>query len=262
MTSPCTIQSVDRALRLLEYLAKNNGTATLTELSKGVGLPSSTVHRFLSTLVNSGYIAQDNESGKYVLGLEILSLSSALLATMDERKLALPLLVRLAQITGETANLCVRDGTDVVYIEKAEPDSSVRVFSRIGKRAPVHATGVGKLFLSDLPPYKLTVLFESGSLPILTKNTCASLDDLLPELELTRKQGYAFDLEECEVGARCVAAPVRDHRGRIVCGLSVSGPTRRLTKQRMHAEILPLVLNASYELSAKLGFKNRSFTEG
>lgn len=253
-----TIQSVDRAFRLLEYLAEKGGCASLTELSKGLDLPGSTVHRFLASLMNLGYVDQDDESGKYTLGLKVLTLSSVLLATMDERKFALPIMQKLMTATGETVNLTVRDGIEVVYIEKVEPDSLVRVFSRIGKRAPVHATGVGKLFLCDLPQYEVIELFKDNALPKLTENTIGSIEELLTELELVRKRGYGLDREECEIGARCVAVPIRNHRGQVMYGLSVSGPTHRLPDERM-PEILGMALDAAYALSVKLGYQGKYF---
>ncbi len=255
--NPNGIQSLGRAFRILEYIGDHDNDVSLSTLSKKLGLPPSTVHRFLASLMSIGYVIQDEFTGHYGLGLKFLSLSSSILATLDERRIAQPTLAWLVEQTGETANLVVRDGLEVVYVEKAEPKSMVRAFSRIGKRAPAHATGVGKLFLSQLPAYEIADLYQSSELPQLTPNTISTLDRLVKELARIQQQGYALDLEECEVGARCVAAPVVNHVGKIICAISISGPTNRLTKERMVRELVPIVQKGAYDLSQKLGYDHR-----
>ena len=248
------IQSIERAFRILEFIGDNDNSASLSVLSKKLGLPASTVHRFLSSLISLGYVVQDEFTGHYGLGLKFLALSSSLLATLDERRIAQPTLTWLVEKTGETANLVVRDGMEVVYVEKAEPTSMVRVFSRIGKRAPAHATGVGKLFLSQLPAWEVADLYQSSTLPQLTPHTISSLDKLIKELARIQQQGFALDMEECEIGARCVAAPVVNHSGKIICAISVSGPANRLSQDRMIKELVPIVQEGAASLSQKLGY--------
>lgn len=248
-----SVQVIDRCFAILEEIAKNNGEAALALLAKSLDLPHSTIHRILSTLIRLGYVEQDPSTGRYRLGLKLLSISSVILENLDLRRIARTHLVDLMRETGETANLVVLDRDEVVYIEKVETQASVRVFSLIGKRAPVHVTGAGKVLLSELGQQDVIDILRSRGMPKLTRHSITELPAMLDELAIVRKQGYAFDDEECEVGARCVAAPVRNHTGRIVAAMSVSGPSSRLTPDGLRA-IAPTVAKAAARLSGALGF--------
>lgn len=248
-----SVQVIDRCFAILEGIAKNNGEAALAYLSRSLDFPHSTVHRILSTLIQIGYVEQDPVTGHYRLGLKVLLLSSVILQNLDLRRIARDYLDGLMRETGETANLVVLDRDEVVYIEKVETQASVRVFSLIGKRAPVHVTGAGKVLLSELGQQDAIDILRSRGMPKLTRNSITELPAMLDELAIVRKQGYAFDDEECEVGARCVAAPVRNHTGRIVAAMSVSGPSSRLTPEGL-GRIAPTVVKAAARLSGALGF--------
>lgn len=250
------VQSVERALSLMDALGEERGEVGIAELSKRVGLHVSTAHRLLTTLVAKGYCRQSPETGRYALGGKLFRLGEASLGQMDLSRTARPFLARLCEETGETANLVVLDGRDALYLGKAESPQNLRIFSRIGHRAPLHCTAVGKILLAYRPPEARAALLGRGPLKALTRHTNTSRKGLLAELTRVRDQGYALDLEECEEGAACLAVPVLGAGGQIEAALSVSGPSVRMTPQRL-AELAPLLCRAGQALSLQLGFGGR-----
>ncbi len=250
------VQSVVRALRLIDALSARRGEIGIAELSGQVGLHVSTVHRLLTTLVQQGYCRQSPETGRYALGAKVSSLAESYLGQTDLRQAARPFLERLCRETGETANLVTLDGREALYLDKAESPQNLRIFSRIGHRAPLYCTAVGKVLLAHRPWPEGRALIGRGSLKALTRRTNTSLDALKRELERVRAEGFAVDLEECEEGACCLAVPVLNGQGCIEAALSVSGPSVRMTSKRLRA-LVPLMRSLGEELSARLGFGPR-----
>ncbi len=249
------VKSTEKIFKILEELAKNNGKMKLKDLSSTLGYPPSTTHRLLNTLIELGYVEQDQHSSGYNLGVKILSLAASSLNGLDLGQVSYPHLCNLRDETGETANIAINDHNESLYIQKAESTATVRVFSLIGKRAPLHATGVGKVMLADIPSEEVEEIIEKTGLPRITDKTITTLDALKEELQLIKDRGYAYDNEECELGAFCVAAPVRDYTGRVIASISVSVPTNRLNAQ-MRKKLIKGVTTESVKLSAKLGFNN------
>jgi DNA-binding IclR family transcriptional regulator len=247
-----TVQSVVRALTLLDALGDSRGEVGVAELSKRVGFHVSTAHRILATLVVHGYARQNSDTGRYALGAKAFHLAESYLAQMDLRRIVRPGLERLGQETGETANLVIRDGREALYLDKVESPQSLRIFSRIGRRAPLHCTAAGKLILADKPKAEVDALLGRGPLEPLTKHTVTSIPQLRRELLKIREQGYALDREECEEGGCCIAAPLRNASCRVEAALSVSGPTLRLTPARLE-ELIPIVCRIAREVSVQLG---------
>lgn len=252
------VKSLDRSFQVLEEIARNHGEASLTTLAKNLQLPPSTIHRILSSLIQLGYVVQNVKNGNYYLGLKILHLSRSVLENLNIRDIAKEILKELMEKTGETANLVVLDGNEAVYIEKAESHSSVRYFSLIGQRAPLSVTGVGKVLLSEMARHDVIKILKEKGMPKLTPNSITDLNTFLDELDRVKKQGYAFDKEECELGARCVAAPVRDHTGRIVAAISVSGPANRITLEKLN-ELTNTIKNYALKISYELGYLEENF---
>lgn len=251
------VNSVIKTFAILEELSKNK-SIKLTELSRKLGYPSSTTHRFLTSLIDLGYVIQDGDSGEYSLGVKILSLGNSVLQNLDLRKIAYPFLEKLRDKTGETANLVVLDKDEALYIEKVESGASVRVFSLIGRRAPVHATGVGKVLLADLAwPDVISILTKKG-MKKLTKNTITDSNEFMEELHKVRQRGYAIDDEECEEGVMCIAAPIKDHTGKTKACISVSGPKGRINEKR--EKIFNVVVLNARELSISLGYKSEEIS--
>jgi DNA-binding IclR family transcriptional regulator len=247
------IQSVDRAAQILAQLAGRGGCASLADLARDLELSRSTVHGLLATLRRHGLIAQD-EDGRYVLGLKLFELGSLAVSRLDLRQVAGPVLERLVDQFHETVHLVLGDGLDVVYIDKRESPQSMTIVSQVGHRLPAYCTGVGKAMLAFKPEPEIDDLLNKVVLLPRTKNTITDKIALKSYLAEVRACGYALDNEEIIEGLRCVAAPIRDHTGQVVAALSVSGPSVRLTAEKI-AQIIPTVVKGAADISRQLGYR-------
>lgn len=236
-------QSVERAFALLDVLARSGETVSLSQLAAEVQLPLPTIHRFLRTLLALGCVRQLPDR-RYALGAELIRLGNA--ANQGVGRLAQPWLRRLAEELGESANMAVLDGPMVTYIGQAQSRNSMRMFTEVGRRAPAHATGVGKAMLATLTDVELDkVLGLAGAVV----GGGPDRSDLLDELAKVRTVGYAVDDEEQELGVRCFAVAVP---GAVTpVGVSVSGPTSRLD-DAFAARAVPLLTAAVDEIAAAL----------
>ena len=246
-------QSVMRAFALLEALAAAGTPCRLQDLARATALNPSTALRFLSTLQDLGYVEQD-EGRRYFLTCRLCALAAKVPDGADLRELCLPRLRQLAGQLGESACLAIERDRAVVYVAVAEgPDQMVKSMQRIGNVAPIHCTGIGKLFLLNYSEGELDDLIAAKGLPRFTAHTITNKQALLAELAAIRRRGYALDDEECEIGARCVALPVRDFTGKIAAGFSVTGPSGRIT-DRFISTHLPALTQTAAALSEKLGW--------
>lgn len=217
------VQSVDRALDVLETLAAAEVALGVGELARAVNLPQGTTHRLLRSLEQRGYVHQD-ASRKYSVGTAALRLGDA--AQQSVARSAKPYLQQLVAISGESANLAVLEGNDVVYVAQAPSPHSLRMFTEVGRHVTPHSTAVGKVLLAALSRERALAVLRRTGLSRHTENTIVDLDALLAELDLTQERGWGVDEGEQEVGVRCVAVPVAQ-RGRVVASLSLSGPVAR-----------------------------------
>ncbi len=255
--SKTTVQSVERTLDILEALA-GMGEAGIGQLSARVVLHASTVHRLLSTLIARGYVRQNPESGRYLLGLKPLDVARAVRDHLDLRMESMPILQELMRKSGETANLAVLDNHQIVYLEQASsPGWMLRMFVQVGARAPLHSTASGKVLLAALRDDELRQMLHSYPLLPFATRTIVDASVLMSELEEVRLQGYATDYGEQEEGVSCIAAPVRDFSGQVVAAISISGPWIRITPERV-PHLVPLVQEACVRLSAALGYSATS----
>jgi IclR family acetate operon transcriptional repressor len=240
------VQSVNRAFDLLQLIAVTDGAA-LSELAAASGLPESTIHRILRSLVDSGHVLQLS-SRRYTLGPRMVGLGQSGARTLDAW--TRPHLTRLAEQTGETANLAMLDRGQVVYLAQASSRRhTVRMFTEVGSRVPAHCTGVGKALLADLPPQAARDLAASEGMPASTRHTITDPDVLVEELRRIRAVGHAVDDEEQELGVRCVAVVVP----RVpASAISVSGPASRMTRAVV-GRLVPVVRAAARDLSGDLG---------
>ena len=250
------VKSVDRALHLIEIMAEEKKELELTELCKKTHINTTTLYRLLQTLQSRGFVAQNAHTGRYRLGLKILELGQAVSEQIQLRRIVLPFLQELMEKTGETANLVTLDEGEAIYMEKVESPASLRTFHRIGTQAPAHATGVGKVLLAALPSEKVTEIIKRKGLSKLTENTITSPENLQKELEKIRENGFAMDNEECEVGAKCIAAPIRDYTNQVVAAVSVSGPSARLSEEGLN-ELVGVVKETASKISQKIGYRGR-----
>ncbi|MDX8054912.1 IclR family transcriptional regulator [Lentzea sp. BCCO 10_0798] len=248
--SAAQVQSVDRAISVLELLAQ--GEAGITEIAGELGVHKSTVSRLVSVLEARGLVEQLGERGKYAIGFGVVRLAGAATGRMDLTKLGQPVCQTLADTFGETVNIAVHDAGVAINITQARGSAAVSAVNWIGQRTPLHATSSGKILLAFLPPDERKRLV---SLPLdsYTENTLVDGDRLLAELETVASQGFAACFEELELGLHAVAVPVRGHRGEVVAAMSASGPSYRLSRQRV-AEIVPAMSAAAADLSAQLGY--------
>ncbi|MBS7526197.1 IclR family transcriptional regulator [Fusibacter paucivorans] len=231
-----TIQSVDRALSIIELLYEQDMELGVTEIAARSGLHKSTAFGLISTLDARGYITQNPQTGKYKLGLKFLEISSKIVDSIDERQIIRPYLEELSRKFGETVHYAVVDNDMVVYVDKVESPRSLVMKSYIGKRNPLHCTGVGKCMLAYMDDAVRDEIIERG-LDKYTENTITDPTLLRRELDFIRRNGYSIDDEEIELGLRCVAAPILDLRGNLIGGISISGPEMRMSEDRVQALI-------------------------
>jgi DNA-binding IclR family transcriptional regulator len=225
-----SIQVIERMMDLLDALARVQDPVNLKRLANVTGLHPSTAHRILNVLVEYRMIDRV-EPGTYRLGVRLLELGNLVKSRINLRQEALPYMQALHQELHETVNLSVRQGDEIIYVERLHSDrSAMRVVHLIGARAPLHITAVGKLFLLEDGAERNREYAARTGLPVFTKNTIRDMAGLAKELERIRKYGYAFDHEEAEKGVSCIGAGIHDDEGRLVAGLSLSAPSNRLDK--------------------------------
>ncbi|ROR32406.1 IclR family transcriptional regulator [Inmirania thermothiophila] len=243
----CSIQVLERTNALLDALARHAEPTALKVLAAETGLPPSTASRILACLAAFGLVQRDGR-GHYALGVKLLQLASRVHARLDLRREARPVMEALRDELGETVNLTVREGDEVIYIERVTSRRAVRVEQVIGTRAPLHVTAVGKVFLAEEDEAAVAGYVERTGLRPFTPRTITDPVQLALELAEVRRRGYATDREEAEAGVGCIAVPVRDSLGVVVAALSVSAPVERL-----RPEWSGRVIAAGRELSARLG---------
>jgi IclR family transcriptional regulator, KDG regulon repressor len=251
------VQTIERVSQILDMVGRSPQGMSIKDLSIGLELPKGTIHRLLSSLSYFGYIRQNTETKNYFLGLKLMELGVLLGDQLDLRKVAEPILGDLAETTGETAHMVILDMGKVVYIEKTEPRQtagSLKMVSRVGSRNPLHCCGVGKVLLAQFSEEELNNLIREKGLPQRTANTVIDPKLLREHLKIVKRQGFAIDDEENELGIRCVAAPVFDGKGRPVAAISVSGPALRVTKKLIQDVLKKEVMKAASEISKRLGF--------
>jgi DNA-binding IclR family transcriptional regulator len=259
-STPTPIRSVAHSLKLVDALAAGDQGRGVTELSGTLRLAKSTVYRLLQTLVGHGYVVQDPASGRYHLGLKFLELGALVSNRLSILTIARPHLQRLMEATNETVHLGLLEGIEVVYADKIECSRTIRMYSRVGRRSPLHCTALGKALLAHQPEATLRELLRTR-LQRQTARTITTAQALRAELQQVRKQGYADDNEEFEEGLRCLAAPIRDHTGTVAASLGIAGPAARVEAARL-PELIKLVRDAAEAVSAALGYREVDSLEG
>lgn len=247
---PIAIQVIERAMRLLDALAAQPDPVTLKELSATTGLHASTAHRILNDLVVGRYVERV-DNGLYQLGMRLLELGSLVKGRLNVREAAISAMRSLHKLTGQTINLSVQQGDEIVYIDRAWSErSGMQVVRAIGGRAPLHLTSTGKLFLSTADARQVRAYALRTGLAGHTRNSLTDLDRLERELALVRRHGYARDNEELELGVRCIAAGIFDDTGKLVAGLSISAPAERLQDDWIKA-----LVDTAASISEALGYE-------
>lgn len=247
-----TIGSVIKAVEVMEVLAKSECELGLTEISSKLNYGVSATYHLLNTLKQLNIIQQDKKTKKYRIGFALFRISGMAKRQNVLANLAQPYLDELRELVGETCNLVVLDGSDVVYIAQSESSNLLKMFTQLGARVPLYCTGGGKVLLAYQPEKIQEFILGKTDFSKFTKNTISNSKDLINELKTIRKQGYALDNEEREEGVTCAAAPVFDCYGEAVASISVSGPTSRLMEKGMD-KIIRNVTFVSENLSDRLG---------
>lgn len=245
------VQSLDRALSILERLAEADGM-TLTDLAQSVGLAPSTTHRLLTTLQQRRFAAFDEEYGVWVIGVGAFNVGNAFLRNRRIVSLGRPVMRRLMEDVGETVNLAVEDQNELVYVTQFESHAPMRAFFRPGRRAPMHASAVGKAMLAEMDDATVTELLHRKGMPRFTDKTLIDPAALRGELARVRERGWAVDDEEHTVGMRCVAATIHNEHAEVIAGVSLSGPSVRVTETRL-GELGARVVKAANEITEQIG---------
>ncbi len=247
---PAAVQSVERAVTILEILART-GEAGVTDIATEIGVHKSTAFRLLATLERGDLVEQAADRGKYRLAVGILRLAGATTARLDLVQEARSVCRRLASETDETVNIAVLSGQSALYLHQVAGSSSLQPHNWVGQHIPLHATSNGKVLLSGLSADQL-----ARTVPSMTAYTDATISTrkrLRRELDEVRAQGYAVAVDELERGLTAIAAPVRDAHGDVIASVSVSGPTFRLDRARVE-HVLPALVDAAAEISHRLGW--------
>jgi DNA-binding IclR family transcriptional regulator len=250
-----TVRAVVRAFCLIEALAKNDGQPKgIQELSNLTNMTKATVHRQISTLVNIGYVDQDT-NGKYLLGLNLISLSAVILNRLQLVKVAQEELDFLSIKTDLTSHLGVIDNNDLLYLAKANSNLSIQTTSYVGQRSYLHSTSLGKAICAYLPVERVMKCLNEKGMPRFTVKTITTIEDYLNELDYVKNIGYAIDNEENEKYIRCIAVPIFDFTGCVIASISVSGLVIHL-KEEMFVDLPVLVKEAANRISKKMGYSN------
>jgi len=248
------VRSVQRALTLLRTFLAHDGELSAAELSKETGLDPSTVFRLLATLEAQGFVEINHATAKCRPGVILLELGSRFLKNNDVRSRSIGYLERLRDEFGETVHLTILDGNEVVYLEKLAGLHPIGFMSsRVGNRSPAHCTGVGKALLAYLSDEQLAQRYPDRRLKRYTEQTITDFEELRAELARVRKRGYAVDLEEHELGVKCVAAPTFDHK-EIAAAVSVSWPVDRMDHHIVSENLISTLMEVTAHISEQMGW--------
>ena len=246
------VQTLDRALDIIELLSIEREGIGVTEIGQKLGLHKSTVHRLLNALAERGYIEKDPKYSSYKIGVKFIEISSLYLNKIELKTEALPYMRRLAEIVGQPVHLAILDGGEAVYIEKVEALNSIRMYSQIGRRVPVYCSAIGKVLLAGLKDKECSDIIRQLAYSKFTDKTIETGEGLYEDIKNTRTRGWAIDDEEHEAGIRCIAAPVHDYTGKVIAAVSVSGDNRIITSQR-DDELSSLVIETAQYISKRMG---------
>lgn len=250
------VQSLSRALKLLNALSWQAGGLTLSEVAREVGLPTSTAHRLLTTLQNERFVRFDSERAVWLIGVQAFRVGAAFIRARDIASAARPYMRRLMERSGETVNLGIVDRGEVIYLAQVECHKMMRAITGPGGRAPLHCSGIGKAILSAMPWADAERILASTELRRETPHTLSDLASLKSDLAAAAARGYAIDNEENAIGLRCVASVIYDENAEPLAAISVSGPGVRISESRI-ANLGQAVAAAAHEIMGEIGGRSR-----
>jgi len=246
------VQSIDRAVAILDCFSEEKKELRLSEISERLGLNKSTVHGIISTLKYHGFISQDEETQKYKLGIRFVQFGDLVINSMNIRNAAVPVIDAVCEKIEETVHVAMLDGLDVVWIEKRECTKSIKTSTKIGARLPAYTTADGKIIICYQNKDKIKNYLPKR-IPQYTNNTITNKSEFIKKLEEMKKNGYAIDNEEYVEGLKCVAAPIFDHDGKVRFSLSTTGPAFRMNEERIK-ELIVIIKEAANEISQRIGY--------
>lgn len=246
-----TIKSLDRAMQVFEYLSESQAKS-LTELSEEMGQATATVYRILVTLEGRGLVEFDPTEQVWDIGPRAFVIGTRFLQRTSLVDRARPIMRNLMEQTGETANLGVEKAGEVLFLSQVESHANIRAFFPPGTLSPMHASGIGKVLLAEMDEDRLARTLALRTLEAFSEHTITDPDELRTDLSQARERGFAIDQEEKNIGMRCIAAPVFDVYGEAVAGISVSGPTGRVSSENIDG-LSKLVISAAQQLSTAIG---------
>jgi len=250
-SSASTLQSLDRALGVLEALSRHSA-CSLTDVAMRLGIPTATTHRILTTLQKRRFAEFDEDTQTWMVGIEAYRVGTSFLKRTNLLDISRPVMRALMETTGETANLAVPDGAEVVFVGQVETQNPIRAFFNHGTRTSMHASGTGKAILAAMDEAKALRLMQTAGLEEFTSRTLVTPAALIEDLEQTRARGWSFDREERFDGMCCIGAVIHDTLGEPMAGVSISGPSNRFT-DRLIDGFGTQVSRAAAEISASIG---------
>lgn len=250
---PRIISSLQRALDILSLFGPQTPELGITDIAKALNLHKSTASGLVYTLERNGYIAQNPENRRYHLGLQLVERAGVLLDQIEIRKIAMPELEYLRDWASESVNLAILEENQIIYIERLLTDKSLGFRNHIGKRAWPHSTALGKAILSHLPPQQALAVLQSYALESMTQNTITDIEVLMRQFELFRRQGYAIEREENEIGGLCISAPIHSYDAVPIAAVSVSFPLSRLDETTISSSGAK-VREVAQRISQNLGY--------
>lgn len=247
------INSIIRASNILRCFSGEKTHFKISEIAHQLQLDRSTTYRILLSLEKCGFVEKDKKTGEYSLGVATFETGNTYLRRMDFIQISKPIMADLALEVQETVHLAVLSDTEIVYVDKVDSPRTLGVMSKIGQRAPVYCTALGKVLLANQPKEELSRIIKKIKLKPYAKNTLTSKKKLVEEMKGIRKQGYSLDRREYEEDVECIAAPIRDHQGNAIAALSISGPQKKInTPQEKY--FVSQVMKAATLVSRKMGY--------
>jgi IclR family KDG regulon transcriptional repressor len=245
---------LDKVMQILECFSNETPELRYADLVSRLKLNKSTLYRLLEAMRSYRLVEVDKSTGKYHLGLKLFELGTLAVNRLEIGKYVIPILERLVRQTGETGHLCVLDGSEVIYVSKVESHQRIRIPSSVGRRNPAYCTGVGKAILAGLSEVELGEYLARTSMHPYTKRTITDPAELRKQLSSVRALGYSVDDQEIDEGVRCVGASIKDYSGNVIAGISIAGPSIRITKRKV-LELAPFVVQAANDISEQLGYR-------
>jgi len=247
------INSILRASSILKCFLREKTHFKISELASQLQLDRSTTYRILLSLEKCGFVEKDKRAGEYSLGLSAFEIGNTYLRRMDFIKISKPIMTELALKVQETVHLAVLSDTEIVYVDKVDSPRTLGVMSKIGQRAPVYCTALGKVLLAFQPENEQSRILGEIRLTPFTPKTITSKQKLAEELRTIRKQGYSLDRREIEEEVECIGAPIRNHLGNVIAALSISGPQRKIGTPQ-EKQFISQVIEAASLVSSKMGY--------